>query len=116
MRSVWDKKSAINGQSAERYLERNKFLQEEETIYINTVDDRVTNVEGKSILAKVYGIDPALPDDEFIAEYERILATPPEDEIPKDEIPEEIPEEEETDTTTYAELAQVYKEGVNGIE
>lgn len=32
------------------------------------------------------------------------------------EIPEEIPEEEETDTTTYAELAQVYAEGVNSIE
>ena len=106
MRSVWDKKTAINGQSAERFLERNKFLQKEETIYINTVDGRVTNVEGKSILASVYGIDPALPDDEFIAEYERILATPP----------EEIPEEEETDTTTYAELAQVYREGVNSLD
>ncbi len=105
MRSVWDKKTAINGQSAERFLERNKFLQKEETIYINTADGRVTNVEGKSILAKLYGIDPTLPDDEFIAEYERILATPP----------EEIPEED-TDTTTYAELAQVYAEGVNSIE
>jgi hypothetical protein len=106
MRSVWDKKSAINGQSAERFLERNKFLQNEETIYINTVDGRVANVESKRILAKVYGIDPTLPDDEFIAEYERILAMPP----------EEIPEEEEPDTTTYAELAQVYAEGVNSIE
>ena len=106
MRSGWDKKTALNGQSAERFLERNKFLQKEETIYINTVDDRVTNVEGKSILAKVYGIDPTLPDEEFIAEYERILATPP----------EEIPEGDETDTTTYAELAQVYAEGVNSIE
>ena len=109
MRSVWDKKTAINGQSAERFLGRNKFLQKEETIYINTVDGRVTNVEGKSILAKVYGIDPALPDDEFLARYEWILEHP-------EEIPEEIPEEEDTDTTTYAELAQVYAEGVNSIE
>lgn len=115
MRSVWDKKTAINGQSAERFLERNKFLQKEETIYINTVDGRVTNVEGKSILAKVYSIDPTLPDDEFIAVYERVLVLPPEEEIPE-EMPEEIPEEEEDDTTTYAELAQVYAEGVNSIE
>lgn len=47
------------------------------------------------------------------------IDAPPEEtpeEIPEEEIPEEIPEEEETDTTTYAELAQVYREGVNSIE
>ena len=106
MWSVWDKKSNINSVSAERFLDRHKFLQKESTIYIRTEGGRVTNVEGKSILANNYDIDPTLPDDEFISEYERILATPP----------EEIHEEEETDTTTYAELAQVYAEGVNSIE
>ena len=99
MWSIWDKKSAINGFPASNFLARNKHLQDEETIYINTVDGRVTNVEGKNILAKVFGIDPTLPDDEFIAAYEAMTAEP-----------------EDTDTTTYAELAQVYAEGVNSIE
>lgn len=31
-------------------------------------------------------------------------------------IPAEEPADPETDTTTYAELAQVYREGVNSIE
>jgi hypothetical protein len=102
MWSVWDKKTDINGYSAEWYFNRNKFLAKEETIFLKTVNGHVTNVEGKNLLANIYGIDPALHDEEFLAEYERILATPP--------------EEEETDTTTYAELAQVYREGVNSIE
>ena len=113
MWSVWDKKSDINGISAEREFAKYPFLKQEETIFIKTINGHVTNVEGKNILANNYNIDPALPDDEFIAEYERILAMPPE------EIPEDIPEEEpspETDATTYAELAQVYAEGVNSIE
>ena len=116
MWKVWDKKSNINESTAEEYLARNKNIAEGDTVFLKVVDGRVNNVEVKRTLSTVFGIEPTLPDDEFIAEYERILATPPEDEIPKDEIPEEIPEEEETDTTTYAELAQVYKEGVNGLE
>jgi hypothetical protein len=107
MWSIWDKKTDINGVPAERALTVNfNHLANEETIFIKTEDGHVSRIEGKSILANHYGIGPALPDDEFIAEYERILAMPP----------EEIPEEEETDTTTYAELAQVYAEGVNSIE
>lgn len=102
MWSIWDKKSEINGLSAERCLQSFNHLVNEETIYLKTVDGRVTQVEGKSVLASVYGIDPALPDEEFIAEYERVINLPP--------------EPEETDTTTYAELAQVYAEGVNSIE
>ena len=78
MWSVWDKQTDINGFSAEWFLDRNKFLQNEETIFIKTVNGRVTQVEGKSILASVYGIDPNLPNDEFIAEYERIIAEPAE--------------------------------------
>lgn len=106
MWSIWDKKTDMNGFSASSWFESFPHLRNEKTIYINTVDGRVTRIEGKSILANHYGIDYNLPDDEFIAEYERILAAPP----------EEIPEEEETDTTTYTELAQVYAEGVNSIE
>ena len=80
MWSVWDKKSEINGFSAEFTLERFKHLQNEETIFIKTVNGRVTQIEGKSILAKVYGIDESLSNEAFIAEYERILAEPIEDE------------------------------------
>lgn len=78
MWSIWDKKSDINGCTAEAFLARHKYLQSEETIYLKTVDGRVTQVEGKSILADNYGIDPNLPDEELIAEYERILAEPEE--------------------------------------
>lgn len=101
MWSIWDKKTDINGVPAERALTVNfNHLANEETIFIKTEDGQVSRIEGKSILANHYGIDPSLPDDEFIAAYEAIIAPP----------------EEETDTTTYAELAQVYAEGVNSIE
>ena len=115
MWSIWDRATPINGFSADYFISRNKQLESEEVIFIQTVaSGRVTRVEGKSILSHVYGIDYNLTNDEFIAEYERIIAAPPE-EIPE-EMPEEIPEEEEDDITTYAELAQVYREGVNSIE
>lgn len=100
MWTVWDKQSKINGCSAEYIFNTFKHLRAEETIFIQIVDGEVNQVEGKSILANNYGIDPALPDEEFIAEYERMTAEP----------------DPETDTTTYAELAQVYAEGVNSIE
>lgn len=80
MLSVWDKKSNINNLSAERFLDRHKFLRKESTIYIETVNGKVSLVAGKSILSNNYGIDPTLPDNEFIAEYERIINTPPEEE------------------------------------
>lgn len=76
MWTVWDKKSDINGFSAEWFLNRHKHLQSEETIYIKTVGGRVTQVEGKGVLASVYGIDPTLPDEAFIAAYEAKLAEP----------------------------------------
>lgn len=100
MWTIWDKQTEINGFSAKWFFDNHEFLRDEETIYIKTENGRVTAVEGKSILAKHYGLDPALPDEEFIAEYERMTAEP----------------DPETDTTTYAELAQVYREGVNTID
>jgi hypothetical protein len=102
MWSIWDKQSEINGSSAEHVFKTFNHLANEETVYIKTVDGRVTNVEGKGVLASVYGIDPTLPDDEFIAEYERVTAEPAE------------PEGDES--ATYDELAQVYREGVNSID
>ena len=80
MWSVWDKQTDINGFSAEDFLARNKHLQNEGTIFLKTVNGRVTQVEGKNILASVYGIDATLPNDEFIAEYERVIAEPTEEE------------------------------------
>lgn len=105
MWSIWDKQSDINGCSAESVLESFKHLANEETIYIKTVDGTVAQIEGKSVLASVYGIDPTLPDDEFIAEYEEIIG-----------VPDEPAEPEGDESATYDELAQVYREGVNSID
>ena len=102
MWSIWDKTSDINGCSAESVLTSFKHLANEETIYIKTVDGRVTQIEGKGILASHYNIDPTLPDEEFLAEYEHITSEPAE------------PEGDES--ATYDELAQVYREGVNSID
>lgn len=114
MWKVWDKKSDINGFSAEYTFTSFRQLENEETIYIKMVGDKVTQIEGKSIIADLYDIDPALPDEEFLAEYRQLIGETGEE--ASEEPPEDIPEEEDTDTTTYAELAQVYKEGVNGLE
>ena len=80
MWTIWNKMDKINNFSAEFILGRNKHLTNEETIFIKMTNGRVTQIEGKNILASVYGIDPTLPTDEFIAEYERILSEPIEEE------------------------------------
>lgn len=75
MWEVWDKTTDINGVSAERCLSHNfKHLANEETIFIKYVNGRAVQVEGKGILASVYGIDPTLDNDAFIAEYEKAIA------------------------------------------
>ena len=80
MWTIWNKMDKINNFSAEFILGRNKHLTNEETIFIKMTNGRVTQIEGKNILASVYGIDPTLSNDEFIAEYERILSEPIEEE------------------------------------
>ena len=79
MWTIWDKTSEINGFPAEAFLARNKHLTNEEVIFLKSVNGRVTQVEGKGILAAVYNIDINLPDNEFIAEYERVISTPVEE-------------------------------------
>ena len=74
MLSVWDRKTELNGVSAKDILDANKHLQDEEAIFIEAKDGVVTYMEGKSILARAFNIDHNLPNDEFIAEYERIMA------------------------------------------
>jgi hypothetical protein len=78
MWNVWDKQTEINGFSAEAFLARNKHLQNEEVIFLKTVNGGVVEIEGKNILASVYGIDASLDNEAFIAEYERVLAEPAE--------------------------------------
>ena len=74
MWELWDKQTPINGVSAERCLQNFKHLANEETIFIKYVNGRAVQVEGKGILASVYGIDPTLDNDAFIAEYEKAIA------------------------------------------
>lgn len=73
---VWDKISDINGFSATDFLARNKHLQNEETIYVKEVNGRAAQVEGKGVLASVYGIDINLSDEEFLNAYEAIVNPP----------------------------------------
>lgn len=63
MWEVWDKKTPINFE----------HLKGEETIFIKYVDGMVVQVEGKGILASVYGIDPTLDNEAFIEAYERAI-------------------------------------------
>lgn len=74
MWEIWDKMTPINGMSAEQFLSDCDFLANEETIFIKYVNGRAVQVEGKNILASVYGIDPTLDNDAFIAEYEKAIA------------------------------------------
>ena len=91
MWEVWDKKSDINGFSAEHTFTSFRHLVNEETVYIKIVDGRVTQIEGKNTLSKVYGIDPTLTNDEFIAAYEAMFAEP---NAPADEQTEPVEEDE----------------------
>ena len=88
MWEIWDKTSDINGVSAERFLTNNNHLAGEQTIYIKRVNGRAVQVEGKSILAHVYGIDPTLDDQAFIAAYEAALAAPAEETEEPDQLVE----------------------------
>jgi hypothetical protein len=74
MWEIWNKKDPINGGTAEGFLKNNKHLANEETIFIKYVNGRAVQVEGKGILASVYGIDYRLSDEKFIAEYEKAIA------------------------------------------
>ena len=78
---VWDKTSSINGLEPQHFLSKPPFKNYEgDIILIYSEDDKVSQVECKDILAKVYGIDNKLSLDEFMLEYETILNTPIEQE------------------------------------
>lgn len=71
---IWNRKDTINGKEANHFLNREPFKSETGDIILIYNGDRVSQVECKSILANVYGIDPTLPLDAFMAEYEKALA------------------------------------------
>lgn len=70
---IWDKISNINAFTADEFLARNKHLIGEDVIYAKMINEKIVQVEGKSILAKIYGIDEALDDTTFIETYEKVL-------------------------------------------
>lgn len=73
MWTIWDKISNINAMSAESFLIRNKHLAFEEIIYLKTINNQIVQVEGKTILSKIYNIDITLDNETFIQEYENII-------------------------------------------
>ena len=74
---VWNKTSSINGLEPQHFLSKPPFKNYEgDIILIYGVDDKISQVECKDILASVYGIDKTLSLDEFMTQYETILNTP----------------------------------------
>lgn len=69
--AIWNKQTPINGVSAQHFLSKPPFKGYNGDIILiyNEDKSRVTNVEGKDILAKVYGIDSSLSLDEFMSAY-----------------------------------------------
>ena len=75
--SLWNRKDAINGIEARHFLEQKPFKDYKgDIILIYSEDDKISQVECKDILAKVYGIDKTLSLDEFMSQYETIANTP----------------------------------------
>jgi hypothetical protein len=73
MWEIWNKQTPINGVSAERCLQNFNHLVNEETIFIKYVNGRAVQVEGKNIIASIYGINPTLDNQTFIEEYEKAI-------------------------------------------
>ena len=73
---VWDKTSPINGLEPQHFLSKPPFKNYEgDIILIYGEDDKISQVECKDILAKVYGIDKTLSLDEFMTQYFEKLTT-----------------------------------------
>ena len=67
---VWNKTSSINGLEPQHFLSKPPFENYEgDIILIYGEDDKVSQVECKDILAKVYCIDNTLSLDEFMTQY-----------------------------------------------
>ena len=66
---IWDKKEYINGKEPSYFLNREPFKSEKGDIILIYNGDRVSQVECKSILAKVYSINANLDLDTFMYYY-----------------------------------------------
>lgn len=85
--NLWDKVSPINNVEASYFLSQEPFKSETgNIILIYGSNERVSNIECKSILASVYEIDENLPLDEFMNAYFSKLEEQNEVEIPTEEI------------------------------
>jgi hypothetical protein len=74
---LWDRVSPINNVQASHFLNQEPFKSEMgDIILIYGDNNRVSNVECKSILASHYDIDVNLPLDEFMAAYFSKLEEP----------------------------------------
>jgi hypothetical protein len=79
---LWDKVSPINNVNATHFLSNEPFKSETgNIILIYGSNDRVSNIECKSILASHYGIDVNLPLDEFMTAYFSKLEEQVEEEV-----------------------------------
>lgn len=73
---LWDRKETINGKEASYFLEQLPFKNcTHDIILIYGDNGKVSQVECKEILAKLYNIDINLPIDEFMVQYKVALAT-----------------------------------------
>ena len=73
---LWDRKESINGKEASYFLNQLPFKNcTHDIILIYGDNGKVSQVECKEILAKLYNIDINLPIDEFMAQYQVALAT-----------------------------------------
>ena len=67
---LWNRIDTINGIEASYFLEQKPFkYYEGDIILIYSEDDKISQVECKDILAKIYGIDKSLSLDEFMTQY-----------------------------------------------
>lgn len=71
---LWNRKDNINGVEPSHFLNQPTFKNYNGDIILIYGDNgRVTQVESKDVLAKIYGIDINLSLDEFMTQYFAIL-------------------------------------------
>ena len=71
---IWNRKERINGIEAKHFLNQSPFNTcKSDIILIYADNGKVSNVECKDVLAKVYDIDIELDTYEFMTEYFRKL-------------------------------------------
>ena len=66
MWTIWDKKSEINGFSAEAFLARHKHLANEATIFLKSFNGRVVEVEGNVVKVKVGEVEHPMISEHYI--------------------------------------------------